>query len=385
MPTVSYFLASIRHPIDDKHLLWNQPLPTSRYGSAAAERCAPEDENLSYANYFSAVTRFCAESGWKRVLLAAADRLEKPLAVDDLGPVSIFLEKHGAFYHPARIEVTAAGQRLCLVANVAVSRLGKEALFRETKALAHLNEHRPFGWFPTVYAVTDENPPMFLGDWFDGFHEFHLTREKEIGEPRLVIWDGAVPPRLLSEKQAAALYRTMAMILTACYDPVTTCQIFPWHHAAGDFVVRIKGEKVSAKLITVRNYAPLTNASGPEDENGLLETVLLFFLHLSVRIRLDRLDGVSEVVWAPDSCLAPTIDGFFQGLDLTARLSGFPETFPRIFKRFAELWRYGDLLPMARQVVETVFDRHSEERHVIESNLTNHVAAASRLLAGRPA
>jgi hypothetical protein len=299
--------------------------------------------------------------------------------------VSIFLEKHGAFYHPARIELTAAGQRLCLAANVAVSRLGKKALFRENEALAHLNEHRPFGWFPNVYAITDENPPMLLGDWFDGFHEFHLTREKEIGEPGLVIWDGAATPRLLSEKQAAALYRTIAMILTACYDPVTTCQIFPWHHAAGDFVVRIDEEKVSIKLITVRNYAPLTDASKPEDENGVLEAVLLFFLHLSVRMRLDRLDGVSEVIWAPDSCIAPTIDGFFQGLDLTARLSGFPETFPQLFERFARIWCSDDLLLMARQIVETVFDRHSEERYVIESKLTNHVAVVSRLLAGRSA
>jgi len=383
MPTISYFLATARHPLDDKHPLRNQPLPASRHGSAAEDPGAPQDETLSYGSYFSAVARFCAESDWRRVLLAAGNKLEQPLTVEKIERVGIFLEKHGAFYHPARVEVTAAGQRLCLVVNVATSRLGKEALARETRVLALLNERRPFGWFPALYATAYENPPMFLGDWFNDFHEFHLTRKNELEAPGLVVWDGAASPRLLEKAQMESLYRNMAMILTACYDPVTTCQIFPWHHAAGDFVLRLEGDKAAVKLITVRNYAPLTHpASGPEEENDLLQSLLLFFIHLSVRMRLDRLDGVSKVVWAPDSCLTPTIDGFFQGLDLTSRLSGFPETFPQIFKRFAGAWRTDDLLTLAGQIVDGIFKRRSEEHRVIERHLKAHIRSVlSRLAA----
>jgi hypothetical protein len=43
---------------------------------------------------------------------------------------------------------------------------------------------------------------MFLGDWFDGFHEFHLTRRPGNNKPAIVVWDGAGRPCLLSEKQA---------------------------------------------------------------------------------------------------------------------------------------------------------------------------------------
>ena len=381
MPTVSYFLATTRDPIDDRHPLWNQPLPISRRGDASVGANSFVGESISYGDYFSAVARFCSESGWKRVLQAAIHKREQPLTIESIERVSIFLVKHGAFYHPARVEVTVAGRKRSLVVNVAISRIGKKALVREARALAHLNEHRPFGWLPTVYATADAHPPMFLGDWFDGFHEFHLTRRNASDALRIVVWDGAATPRLLSDNQAAALYRNMAMILTACYDPITTYQIFPWHHAAGDFVVRLNGDKASVKLITVRNYTPLAAPSpGPADENELLENLLLFFLHLSVRIRLDRLDGVSEMGWAPESCLGPSIEGFFQGLDLTARLSGFPETFPQLFKRFAGAWRTDDLLSLVDPLVESVFDRRSEEHRVIETNLEAHLKTVVRLL-----
>ena len=381
MPTISYFLATDRHPIDDTHPLWDQVLPESRMGQASAEAREADDHALGYGDYFSAVIRFCSESGWNRILLAAADKLKQSPSVDDISAVSVFLEKHGAFYHPARIDVTVAGQDLSLVVNVATSHLGKAALAHETRSLAYLNEHRPFGWFPVVYASADEDPPMFLGDWFDGFHEFHLTRIRDRTDLGMVMWDGAAAPRLLSGPERESLYGHMAMILAASYDPITTRQIFPWHHAAGDFVVQIQAGKVLVKLITVRNYAPFINESaGPADEEEMLELLLFFLLHLSIRMRLDRLDGVAEVVWAPDSCVAPTVDGFFQGLDLTARLNGFPESFALLFKRFAGARGSTDLLPAARQIVERVFDTSSEERQVIDRHLKAHIEAVVRRL-----
>ncbi|PID40433.1 MAG: hypothetical protein CR984_03240 [Proteobacteria bacterium] len=384
MPTPSFFLATDRSPIDDTHPLWNQPLPTSRSGHATAETVTDEANLVSYGDYFFAVVRFCSHAGWKRVLLAAADKMEPPPTVESIGDVSIFLEKHGAFYHPARIEMVVGGQRLSLVVNVAISRIGKRVLLQETKALEHLGEARPFGWFPTVYATEKEPVAMYLGDWFEGFHEFHLTRRNGGREPGLVIWDGAAVPHLLSEHHTMALYRNMAMILTACYDPFSTCQIFPWHHAAGDFVVRLEAEKTAVRLITVRNYAPLIESSaGIAGENEILEALLLFFLHLSVRMRLDRLDGVSEVVWALDTCLAPTIDGFFQGLDLTARMSGLPKIFPEIFNGYVRAKGDEALRAMAIHLVETVFDRRSEEHQVIKTHLESHLSSIIHLMSNR--
>jgi len=385
MPTVAFFLATTSHPIDAKHALWNRPLPTRRQGTTDGYPDRPAKDTLSYGRYFSAIARFCSESGWRRVLLAAENKLEQPLTVSDIEGVSIFLEKHGAFYHPARIEVTAAQQRICLVVNVAGSQIGKAALLQETRALTHLNETRPFGWLPEVFAIQESAPPMFMGEWFDGYHEFHLTQPNKNKELSIVVWDGAAEPRLLSVHQMAALYTYMAMILTACYDPVTSHQIFPWHHAAGDFVVRLQGDQASVKLIAARGYPPLLGAAeAPANESELMETLLLFFLHLSVRIRLDRLDGVSEVVWAPDSCLVPTIKGFFQGLDLTARLCGLPEPFPLLFHRYARAWQSEALQQTAAQLVESVFDHSSEEYRVIQRHLKAHIKAVYERLATDP-
>ncbi len=362
-------------------------MPTSRLDQTGPS--GPLDATaITYGSYFQAVSRFCAASRWQRVLQAASHKMEQPLSEEDLERVTIFLEKHGSFYHPARIEVTARKKRISLVANVATTAAGRKNVLREARALQQLNEQRPFGWVPTVYAMDmdEDGLPMFLGDWFDGFHEFHLTVKNVAIEPRIVVWDGKADPCLLSENQEAVLYRNMAMILTACYDPVTTQQIFPWHHAAGDFVVRLEKERTAVKLITVRGYRPM-NCTGatPTNENEMLDMLQAFFLHLTLRMRLDRIDGVSEIAWAPDRCLTPVIEGFFQGLDLTARLSGFPEAFPRFFCQYLKQQGKTDLRDRAAEITKRVFDRHSEEHQIIEANLAHHIDAVSRLLTGWPA
>jgi len=373
MPIVSYFLSTTDDPIDQDHSLWHLPLPDSRL-PAEKKSDALDTETVTYGSYFSAVSKFCATDGWDRIIKAASSKLEQPLVENDLQEVSIFLEKHGAFYHPALLQVAIENKRLSFVVNVAASNHGRRTLSREVKALKRLNDQRPFGWFPTVYSSTSDELPMFLGDWFDGFHEFHLTRRPGSDNPVIVVWDGAATRSVLSEKQAADLYRNAAMILTACYDPLTSCQIFPWHHAAGDFVVRVEGDGVTVRLITVRNYLPLSGcAAEPGDERAILEALMIFFIHLSVRMRLDRLDGVSEVAWASDHCLASVADGFLLGLDLTARMSGFPETFPDTFRQFFNHHDGKVLLAMARRITEAVFDQRTEERRLIDRHLVRHI------------
>ncbi len=380
MPTVSYFLSTTDHPIDQEHPLWHRPLPENRISAVKIPESV-DSEAVTYGRYFSAVSQFCVAAGWSRIIAAASQRLEQPVVEKDLGRLAIFLEKHGAFYHPARLQVAVKDQMLSFVINVAASNHGRKAFSREVKALDHLNVQRPFGWFPQVYSFASDRLPMFLGDWFDGFHEFHLTRRPDCKDPAIIVWDEASPPCLLSETQAADLYRNMAMILTACYDPISACQIFPWHHAAGDFVVRVDADGVSVRLITVRDYVPMSGCiAAPDDERSLLDALMIFFIHLSVRMRLDRLDGVSEVAWASDRCLAPMVDGFFQGLDLTARMSGFPESFPDTFRQFFNHHDGKNLLVMARRITETVFDQRTEERRLIDRHLAHHVNEISRVL-----
>lgn len=381
MPSVSFFLSTTDHPIDEAHPLWPHPLPGNRspHGSS---RESIDAETITYGQYFSTVARFCATGGWERIANAASRMLERPVEENDLQDVFIFLEKHGAFYHPARLRVVINDQTLSLVVNVAASSRGKRALQHELKALEHLNEQRPFGWFPNVYASVCDDLPMFLGDWFVGFHEFHLTRRPGSDEAVIMVWNKAAAPYLLSDHQAAALYRNMAMILTACYDPISARQIFPWHHAAGDFVVRMNNDGLAVKLITVRNYIPLAgSAVEPEDERSLLDALVVFLIHLSMRMRLDRLDGVAEVVWAPDLCLEPMIEGFFQGLDLTARINGLPEALLDTMRLYFNQYDATDLTILARRIAQTVYDRRTEEHAIIHANLSSHVEGIIHILA----
>jgi hypothetical protein len=173
------------------------------------------------------------------------------------------------------------------------------------------------------------------------------------------------------------------MILTTCYDPVTTCQIFPWHHAAGDFVVRTEGYRAAVRLITARDYTPMVGVDEqPLDERGMMDALVSFLIQLSIRMRLDRLDGVSDVAWAPGACLAPMMEGFFQGLDLTARLSGFPETFPLLFRGYWNHLHLEALMENALLITDAQYDSHTEERRVIKSHLDDHMRALASLLTG---
>ena len=293
MPSIQFFLANTDHPMDSHHPLWQRQLPERKDSVALA--ADHQSRSMTYGDYFSAIADFCASNAWHPILSAMQQSLQRPITIQEILQLSVFLEKHGALYHPGRVMVTTPDQAISFVVNVAASDAGRNTLPLEMDALARLGDQRPFGWFPTLYSGVLEPTPMFLANWFDGYHEFHLTRSKKKADLSTIVWDGAQTPHLLTDQQSADLYRQASMILTACYDPLTTDQIYPWHHAAGDFVVREKGPSVDVKLITVRNYAPVpTLTTVPKNERALLDNLVAFCLHLSIGMRLDRLDGVLE-------------------------------------------------------------------------------------------
>ena len=52
------------------------------------------------------------------------------------------------------------------------------------------------------------------------------------------------------------------------------------------------------------------------DIQALLDALLVFFLNLTIRMRLDRQDGIGEIVWADDIAIKGTLQGFLEGLAL---------------------------------------------------------------------
>jgi len=154
--------------------------------------------------------------------------------------------------------------------------------------------------------------------------------------------------------------------LTRAYDPVTGEQIYPWHHASGDFIVRVRDGSVGLRLISARQYAPtLAGHSDGLDEEAHLMALLVFFLNLTLRNRIDRLDGTGEAAWAGDVAVPATVTGFFEGLDRDIR---------SVFKAFLASYRFSELvevlslvanqyrlMPMEIPLLEIHLEAHGEQ------------------------
>jgi len=268
--------------------------------------------------YFQAIQQVIEKRGYENLLAALRTRLCRLVTLDEIKEIRIFSEKHGSDYHPARVEVCLVDQVIPFVMNVALTDRGRLVLANEFKVLDELNLNNAWSYLPQAYLwdeaeVASEQDgklslPMYLAEWLEGFYEFHLSRDPAAGIQKLVLWDSARPDYYLPGRVADKIYREIAYILTGYYDLQTFAQIHPWHLAAGDFIARIEGDRVEVRLVAARQYGPLI---GPEDLPWE-EALLFFLLNLSVRSRLDRLDGVGEIAWAGEGCLSSTIEGFFQ-------------------------------------------------------------------------
>ena len=240
--------------------------------------------------------------------------------------VSLWLEKHGAYYHPIKVIVDYPdGQgrlgKASFVLNGAVSRQGADLMDEEIRLIAAAGKSMVPGQVPEVFGSGripgDKGPAaFFLGQWFEGFHEFHATGQGP--DHDVVVWRPGRENLVIPMDRAVAAYENAAEILTRAYNRENGHEIFPWHHAAGDFIVDPEAEGMPVRLITVRGYQPLADID--RDTGGPFPGLLFFFLNLCLRMQLDRVDGVGEAVFLGRRVLNATIRGFFRGLSHT--LSG---------------------------------------------------------------
>ena len=260
----------------------------------------------------------------ERIVSSVWQKAGRTVPADKIDSVSVFLEKHGEFYHPAIIVIASGATKWEFVLNVGVSEAGLKCAPREFGLLKRLADADDDNSLPRVYEYGTVDSPdgkrlfaMFTGDWFSGFHEFHLSGDLNKKE-RVRVWDPGDGDFYLTDRQTRHLYRETARILTSCFDLDSFEQVYPWNHAAGDFVVNLDGDQLLVKLITVRGYQPLYR----NDENdlaSLMGALFAFLADLSVKNRLDRCDGVGEIAWGDEMAVAATIDGFFEGLGKKAK------------------------------------------------------------------
>jgi hypothetical protein len=384
-PTFSYYLYDTAAPVDGDHPAWQQPLPLSRHLTGKNDPLS-----ISHEDYFRTIRRFLEIDDYGMLTCALAQRWQNKVTLSDIGKIGVCLAKHGEFYHPARLEVSAGQQSAGFVVNVAVSDNGIQTLHEEYHSLKRLNDEFTPSFLPRVYGFGEietagqRKIPLFLGDWLDGYHEFHITGEPAGDAAGIRVWDGDANRGLLSTDQQADIYRQAARILTYYYNVESLEQIFAFHHAAGDFIVRVENDVVDLKLITVRRYASLLRnqdslENGCPDVETILQALLLFFLGLSIRMRLDRIDGVGDIVWADSLAVPATLEGFFEGLILKPRIPSLPDTIDRCFAYFLSLCSADDIGDLCRSVVQSMAPGDPEAAF-IKQNLNEHIAALNRAI-----
>ncbi len=294
-PQFKYFLSHKNKPVQKNSQMWNTLLPMSR-----KQRQNDAGICVSYGDYFTAIRNFLEQGRSEIIIRAVSQHMHREVTSQEIEGIRIFLEKHGEFYHPARIETMLHGTAISFVLNVAISDAGKSYIQREYDLLKQFNEDFPFSFLPKVYgqgcvAIAGNEFGIFLGDWFQGYNEFHISLDPSDEKYKIVVWDYVNGNYFLTTDQATNLYQQASRILTCYYNVETFEQISSWHHAAGDFVLKCRNDKIDVKLITVRQYRPMFENNGiNKDPNAelILEALLVFFLNLTIKMRLDRLEGI---------------------------------------------------------------------------------------------
>jgi hypothetical protein len=356
--------------------LWELPLSGTGRKDAVTSGSAGQDREITVGEYFSASCRFLSRNQFSILMSGLEAVLQKSVLYEHIHQISAFLEKHGAFYHPLKIRVDLTDAQTCFfVLNGAVGNYGLSLIEKEVPLISKLNKSFPKHYLPLVFGLGILKTPkgrigFFLGEWFEGYREFHATTVNH--HRQIVIWESDGSCRCLSEEHAFPIYREAARILTYYYDIETFEQIHPWHHAAGDFIVREIDGRFQVKLITVRGYSSLTEfGSGQADQkNHILPSLLVFFFTLSLKIRLDRLDGTGEAAMLGDGVLTTIVDGFLDALDEKSKVYDYGNL-KQVFITFFNGFDLDQMMNICITILESG-DINPTENRLIKGNLESH-------------
>ncbi len=339
---------------------------------------------LTLAGYFGVLEQFILLHAEKKILSV----LKINHALTDIPEIIIRSEKHGAFYHIASVAISVPGEHAKFAVTSALSESARRSLDEEYHILQQLSAINSY-LIPQVYykksviCETESGPEEFLlvsGEWLDGYHEWHLSEDSESGERKILLWDYEKGYRYLTAMESYELLRQVAYILTLYYDQGSYRQIYPWHHGAGDFVAKAEaGNTISVKLVTARQYDPLVQFDQTEEANRLIGAIH-FLLNLSLRIRLDRLDGVEEPAWFDEFAVDAAVAGFFAGLAVSSAedrlLLGSAQEILEIMQSFDAQ----EISDMYESLLEIYADEDQDDFHLIQEKLADHAAELHKSL-----
>lgn len=321
-PRLSYYISGKPGEVSTDSDLWKLPLLNRTHFPPKNKKSSNSSPGMAVTvgDYLSAAGEFLGTGRYSPLKAGLKDLSGQDVRLDEIRRIDLFLEKHGAFYHPIHVKVRLENDDVWrLVVNGAVSEQGVALIQHEFELIRALGRHGTGSFLPRVYAndvLSTGSGPMgfFAGEWFEGYEEFHLTHDN--GRQEIAIWSSTGACRYIAEELGFGIYQEISRILTTYYNLESFEQIFPWHHAAGDFIVKQTGDDFRVKLITARGYDNQTDFD-PEQPDGntyILPALLMFVLNLTIKVRLDRLNGTGEPVMVDERVIPFVIKGVLQGL-----------------------------------------------------------------------
>ncbi|MCP3901550.1 MAG: hypothetical protein GY707_17725 [Desulfobacteraceae bacterium] len=355
--------------------LWNAPL--------SGKKNNVSDKDLTIGDYLLSASKFLEKDNFTFLKKGLNALLSCDVEIDEIEKIRICLEKHGPFYHPIKITCVLKNKKSALfVLNGAVSDIGLSTIEIEYQNLERLNfdtlnqgKLDSESYIPKVFGIdfieSDKGKiGFFLAQWFDGFEEFHVVQTENKTNVGLLKSDGSFS--LIPDSKAIAIYKKASEILTFFYGITSLKQISPWHHAAGDFIVKISEDNVEVKLITIRGYKSLM------ESEDLFVGLFFFFLNLSLRMRVDRNKGTEEYMFLDESVVQSCVDGFIIGLkDNLKAHKKFSKSNPDFYHEFIKFLKDFDFEILLNAFIMIVgsYNKKAPEASIIEKNLEQHAKA----------
>ncbi|MGC8603893.1 MAG: hypothetical protein ACP5VS_09415 [Desulfomonilaceae bacterium] len=340
------------------------------------EACPSNQFPITYLQYMRAIQAFIEENLIKLYDLVL---LKSP---NDAAIKSIDLvaEKRGADYFPASVRVRTTHDNIWFAANVALTERGLSRIERDYELLKYLGSKNDLNFLPQVFFINEpENSSasltgspnrIFLAEWFRDYHEFHITGNVKGDTSILSFWNTDKGYFELSESVAFKIIEQISYILASYYDLETYQEIYPWHHAAGDFIAKLD-HGPDVKLISVRQYEPRVFFSGASYENPN-QALLFFLVNLMIRSRIDRIDGTGRFAWLKGRFDKPVFYGFFKSIMREKRLKHGGYDFLKKFIKTLDMLTLEDWTCLFVQAVES-YDQRAPDLGIIKDNLVEHI------------
>lgn len=356
--------------MDSRDLL--RPIVLSR-----DEFCSSDSHPITYLRYMEAIKTFVLENLEGLYYMVS----QKAGYNASIKLIDLVAEKRGADYFPASVRVITIDGEFWFAANVALTDRGLSRIRQDYDLLKFLGHKFTEKYLPQVFFINSSGDPssscteqpnrIFLAEWFRGYYEFHVTDSVKDDSPLFSLWDTDHGFFEFPESIAVELMEQVAYVLSSFFNLETFQEIYPWHHAAGDFIAQLD-PVVDLKLISVRQYQPRVSFPDYSDEN-LTHALLVFLANLTIRARIDRVDGTGQFTWLKGrKFVKAVLAGFLKSMTAKRVKSDGNYDFQ---KKFIKTLGALSVQDWAKLLIDTIesYDSRAPDFGTIKSNLVDHV------------